>query len=505
MAHQNETIQSKDTLLATHLQQCQTLEQESRDMSKLVNKLTQELCFAQEEKRELLQTLQTERDHQKTKEFELQKARAALKRSEMLRPSNKNASSSNRMLALRRELQETQEKLAKEKRKHNNNSGAIMSAKGKEKEQSREKPLLFDFIDHQSDVQSLQRRGVSNDLVESGNINNNSNNDFNRNTNTGTLNGGDTNNTILARQFEDNVPFQRDEPIHFGGMEETNGDSKYVDDELDFLMSAYSDEELHVEENKVIRTLNLDFDHNKETVLVNVSLTIPEGYPQTAALVVEASLSQEASGASNNSSNEVIKVAMDSLPGLLEVCRCEANGSVGGDNVLFTVIQTAEQWVQNERSGIQAKYLPANAANGKSCLPTGGIASLDLCRILISTHHIVDLEKIQLVKSTASKYDVGGYIKTGYPGYILVEGLEDNCTSFYEFIVQQRTKLRKSKGKTDSATFSLAGKVTSTVLITEVDAGRLLPKTFIEIEQSREGMEIMEGFCNKVGLQKYME
>jgi hypothetical protein len=342
---------------------------------------------------------------------------------------------------------------------------------------------------------------VSNDLGESGNINSNSTNDFNRNTNTGTLNGGDTNNTSLARQFEDNVPIQRDEAIHFGGIEETNGDNKYVDDELDFLVSAYSDEELHVEENKVIRTLNLDFDHNKETVLVDVSLTIPEGYPQTAALIVEASLSL----ASNNSSNEVIKVAMDALPGLVEVCRCEANGSVGGDNVLFTVIQTAEQWVHNEWSGIQAKYLPANAANGKSCLPTGGTASLDLCRMLISTHHIVDLEKIQFVKSTASKYDVGGYIKTGYPGYILVEGLEDNCTSLYETIVQQRTKFRKSRGKTDSATFSLAGKVMSTGLITEVDDGRLLPKSFLEIEQSREGMEVLEGFCDKVGLKKYIE
>eukprot|EP00978_Attheya_sp_CCMP212_P043599 scaffold287169_cov47-Attheya_sp.AAC.1 len=69
-------------------------------------------------------------------------------------------------------------------------------------------------------------------------------------------------------------------------------------------------EELHVEENKVIRTLNLDFDHNKETVLVDVSLTIPEGYHQTVALIVEASLSLEVSGASNNSSNQVIKVAM---------------------------------------------------------------------------------------------------------------------------------------------------------------------------------------------------
>jgi Poly-adenylate binding protein, unique domain len=92
-----------------------------------------------------------------------------------------------------------------------------------------------------------------------------------------------------------------------------------------------------------------------------------------------------------------------------------------------------------EVSGIQTSQ------GGAAGAITTTAANIQLCRLLLMGHRILDPGEVYLVKQTASRHDLGGYIKLGYPGYILVEGLADNCTCFVEAIIQQhQTKLPKT-------------------------------------------------------------
>jgi hypothetical protein len=530
---------------ARHRQQEQIQQQgDYKDMMNAFMKLSKELCHVQEEKRDLEQIIETEKTSHKTKDEEIRQLKAELKRSEMLRPTPRNNDvESQRVQALQRQLRQTQEKLAKlaGSGDNNNNNSSDNKIAGAKKTSvylvnNKEKLSLADFVlESGATPQILQRpssSSIDNDERGATQI---------LQTSSGLLGYDETiqllqrphrvsstsnSSDVAPHLLEVELPSQAVETtltecqqqqqpseaeskgILFHGIgkgydetdEEDNVDTTTT--EIDFLLASFEDGELQVDsdERRVTRTLHLDIARNSEVVAVHLILSLPEGYPTTAPLQVEASLAPEI-----NPSVPARKVTMDALPDLVNVCRWEANGSVGRQ-ALFSVLQTADKWVENEWHGIQAKRLPADAS-GKACLlSTGAGSKLQIARILLSTHHLVDADKIGLVKTTASHYNLGGYMKCGYPGLILVEGLEDNCTFFVESIVQQRMKLRnKSKAawKSDSSTFSVAGTVVVDVE-EDLDGERKLPKKLIEIDKSREGMECFREFCTGVDLDKYL-
>ncbi|CAB9506490.1 RWD domain containing [Seminavis robusta] len=489
---------------------------EYKNMVHAFTKLSQELCHAQEGKRELEDALEAERAMTQEKNDELQRLQHELKRSEMLRPTPRNSvPEPRRVQALQRELRRTQEKLAK--------------LTGQQpKQTSKKKPSLADFVvtdqsPPPTPTRILQRPSSSEEAQGQIHV---LQPPRNHASSTGSSSNAGPNNllecelpgqTLAPPAFQQETECQQQQQpsdsteIRFHGIEKAYDESDdeggdMVDDttEIDFLLASFGEGELQVDsdERRVTRTLHLEMDRNHEVVDVHLILSMPEGYPSVAPLEVEASLAPEISP-----SVAARKVTMDALPDLVNVCRWEANGSIGSE-ALFNVFQTADEWVQNEWHGIQAKRLPADAS-GKPCLPAAGATngSLQMARLLLSTHHLVDGEKINFVKMTASHYNLGGYIKVGYPGFILVEGLEDNCTFFVESLVQQRMKLRnKSKqgGRCDSATFSVAGKVIVEVE-EEFEGERKLPKKVIEIDKSREGMECFREFCAGVELSKYID
>jgi len=439
-------LSSKDDLIATCQEEKNQSEQKNeetqavlRDMTVSFTKLSNELCNERQEKKDIVQSLEEERCKIQEKDSEIQKLKAELKRADMLRPSTKASETTKRVAALRRELQETQQKLVKERSK---NAGAKKVERPKTNEAvAREKPSLSDFVD-----------AAGKSVLAS------------KDSNESEMNAFDSTVPAACSAAQGERAESGDASIHFDGVDKAydlkDDDAKErVKVELSFLAAAYGEDELKVEANRVIRSLQLIFDRNSEIVNVDLILTVEEGYPISAPLAVEASISPE-----ENSSVEARKVAMDALPALVEVCRYEAKGCVG-DEAMLSVLQTADQWLENEWAGIQAKRLPAKQSDNAN----EASGALEICRLLVSTHHLVDSEKIQLVKSTASKYDLGGYVKTGYPGYLLVEGFEDNCEYFLETLVQQRVKNSRVGGKADTATFSKAGK--TTLKVSDVDSG----------------------------------
>ena len=60
-----------------------------------------------------------------------------------------------------------------------------------------------------------------------------------------------------------------------------------------------------------------------------------------------------------------------------------------------------------------------------------------LCRLLIKTEKLADQDANE-VQGMAGKYNLGGFIQTGSPGMIVVEGLEFNCDIFMDNLERQK-------------------------------------------------------------------
>jgi hypothetical protein len=288
---------------------------------------------------------------------------------------------------------------------------------------------------------------------------------------------------------------------HFDGMENKwngcdgeNDEMNRLDAELMFVQASYGSDEIQVEPSKVVRFLRLDIEELAESILVNLILTIPDGYPETGTLRVEGKVSENA-----KCSHECRKCALNALPIMIDCCRWEAQGCLGKEAIL-SVLSTADGWVQSDWAGLQSKHFPAGSnKKDKESIGTGA----ELCRMLLYSHHIVDTEKIHFLTNSASKFGLGGYVKVGKPGFVLVEGLQANCESFLENVLLQRRKLRESsRGGTDSSTFSEAGRVVETV--DDIESGRSFSKKIGHLEGS-DSMDLLKRACEEVDLTKYIE
>ena len=466
-------------------------EQVQRDMQEAQNALTEERQ-QRAALEELLQereeqwkgraevhdeSLQHARKHLGDRDMEIQKLTASLKRSEMLRPSEKSpgASSTKKLVRLQRELQETQEKLRLEKRKHSTKQSQVQE-KTKPAVQERTKPVLKDWIGSGSD----KERGNALDS-------------------TGRCTTALPKSAVIRSEMADAID-RESAPISFVGInvEQANADetkeSVRLEAELLFLASAYTNDEIKVQGGRVTRLLKLDAGGDTGYVTVILTLNIPDEYPESGTLEVTAALAVD-----NGYDKGSWKCAEQALPGLVDVCRWEAQGCEGSE-ALLSVLNTADDWVQTEWNAVYAKQFTSDVTNN-SAANSGGA---EICRMLVYTHHIVNLDKIHFVRQTASKHNLGGFIKVGRPGLIVVEGFEANCDSFLSTLLSQRKKMReKGQGKPDSSTFSEAGKALA--MVSDMNTGRRLPKKLAQLENCSEGMNEFKTACDIVELRTHVE
>ncbi len=64
-------------------------------------------------------------------------------------------------------------------------------------------------------------------------------------------------------------------------------------------------------------------------------------------------------------------------------------------------------------------------------------AGVRLCRLLIKTDKL-NIDTAKEVQGMAGKYNLGGFIQTGKPGFVVVEGLEFNCDIFMDNLERQK-------------------------------------------------------------------
>ncbi len=283
-------------------------------------------------------------------------------------------------------------------------------------------------------------------------------------------------------------------PVHYDGVVVDNdgdAESSGVQDELTFIRSAFSSDEISVDDNQVTYTLQLPVDGDSEDVKINVSVVLPARYPSVRINDIKVAVNEK-----STCCPEIRKIALDALPTVQQICLIEARAREGSAS-LSSIFSVADMWAKDDWHGVMAKQLSLPKGKGKFSKIKSEKGSFEICTFLIYTHHILDPDKIQLVKKSASKLNLCGFMKIGKPGLILVEGPQSDCEALMETLLLTRKKRKESHGgKVDSATFMAAGNVVRKAM---TSCERMLPKKLEQLE-SKDGMDKIKDACKKSGL-----
>jgi hypothetical protein len=397
------TLDSKDVELASSKAQRTKLQMEAEAMNRTFASMTKALVTTQEEKQEAIKRLEDcQAELVQHQQEELQKTTT-------LRLKQQQDAAT--LQALREELSNTKTMLVNERRKVDEllEASDMVATKTKRNSDSSEKASLLGFVIGQAAAAAAAT--TSDTLSNSGSDHNNkmksnSNHsqrmvvaadhhhdtpfDFSQifpenhpmpapaphihfpesdhnhnNTLNSSINNLNSSITSINHNANLNIKNNRNNNSSDEKKNNVNHDSSHsspfldttVKQELDFLAASYGRDALCFDnKNCITRTLYLDCDRNNESVEVHLVVTIPTNAERdTCALQVEAGISPNATTICSKEAQTVVVAA---LKGLVDTCRREANKSVGEENVFFTILQTADQWVQIEWASIQAKRLP---------------------------------------------------------------------------------------------------------------------------------------------------
>jgi hypothetical protein len=227
-----------------------------------------------------------------------------------------------------------------------------------------------------------------------------------------------------------------------------------------------------------------------------LTLSIPEGYPVKEEQVVQL----EASLTGHNRTPSLQKLAVNALPSLLAACRREAKNYSGGE-ALHPFLSCAESWVENQwRAIVSSSGTSSNSSNiiwnsaPSSSLPitmeqlTESYKSYKLVQRLIYSHHIIAKSKRKSLKDLSTKYNLGGYVKIGWPGIIIMEGLEADCDGFTGEIKGMKWQYLNVRGEQQADFDSLE----------TLQGARVFTRPFIELDQHE--MSTLATLCQDRGL-----
>jgi hypothetical protein len=93
-----------------------------------------------------------------------------------------------------------------------------------------------------------------------------------------------------------------------------------------------------------------------------------------------------------------------------------------------------------------ASTTPSNAAVTSTATPSstrsGDRVGVRLCRLLIHSKEMT-IDNANDIAGMAGKYNLGGFIRTGEPGFVIVEGLEFNCDIFMDNLERHKKMFTK--------------------------------------------------------------
>ncbi|KAL7540571.1 hypothetical protein ACHAXR_012541 [Thalassiosira sp. AJA248-18] len=278
--------------------------------------------------------------------------------------------------------------------------------------------------------------------------------------------------------------------------------------EIEFIKSAYSPEEAYVLDDErsnngiIVRRLHLpipsninvaidDKDEETSVVQVELSLRMPEKYPiqEDAVLVVKGSLFS-----SPSNPPFIRKAALNAIPQLADACQqtaSEVAEAQGGGEAVWSVLTRAEEWVESEWGTLLQEHSCSALLNTKSTSTNEEYicCTSTLGRRIIYSHHIIANSKRRDIAELTSQSRLGGYMKIGWPGVILIEGNESDCQMFVDEIKRWRWQQLQVRGE-DQLTIPEGE---------SLDSYRQLPLKFVELGE--DDMSLLASNCRDAGLE----
>lgn len=275
--------------------------------------------------------------------------------------------------------------------------------------------------------------------------------------------------------------------------------------ELQFVESAYSTKECWIEgsaegdSTQIKRRLLLPQTHvaehghtetdvdceSKAIATVILSLSIPEGYLSIDGAIIRIDASISFSGKMSSAAQ---KLAINALPLLIAACRAESCENAGNE-AIFPILSCADTWVENEwREVLSVSLSIAKKAAKHPTLEKSASTKFILDRKLIYSHQIIARSKRKSLKDLALMYKIGGYVKIGWPGIIIIEGLHSNCVGFVQEIKKIKWQYLNVRGEQQIDFESMMA----------LEKGRAFPCEFAELEQDE--MSTLASLCQNCGL-----
>lgn len=244
--------------------------------------------------------------------------------------------------------------------------------------------------------------------------------------------------------------------------------------ELEFVRSAYDPEteawclpnNNHDDTVTVVRRLS----YHDSAFLLKVRL--PQQYPNEERLMVDSCEVEHASD----------RIWYDAAYVLRSVCRQAAEEQTE-ESILY-VWQVAEDWMTEELPKLLSEQ--SDVSSDTTIRHNDVDPTVWFGRNLIYSHHIIGKQKRSDMKALAKDLNVTGYVKIGWPGIIIIEGLQSNCQAFYDTIRKWAWQYLVQRGEMKHAARTSD----------ELTAWRKFP-SFLEVDS----MSIVADHCRTVGLE----
>lgn len=243
--------------------------------------------------------------------------------------------------------------------------------------------------------------------------------------------------------------------------------------ECEFVAAAYSAEEARSSSSSSgLRTVHR-FLRLGDDVEVELVATMPVAYPchESSPLRIDGCRLREAPARRR-------RAALDALPDLTRVCR-EAAEERRGEEAVSAVLAAADEWAR-ERG--RQSVLDDDDDDADDAGPATPRTTSVLARLVVRSHHIIARSKRRAIANAARELDLGGYVRVGWPGLMLLEGDGRDCDAFWERV----RRLRWQR-------LEIMGRETATA------AGRSLPFPLRELSGDEGTMSRLAALCRERG------
>jgi hypothetical protein len=259
--------------------------------------------------------------------------------------------------------------------------------------------------------------------------------------------------------------------------------------ELEFVKCAYAAEEAWSTDTNgcrsVVRLLQLPVDEKYNPVTIELHLQLPSTYPVNKEALLE--ITSTLKSAPSNPPL-IRKAALNALPQLTEACQATAR-EFPEQEAVWHVFNRADEWIESNWLEILNQQEQLHAMKSTDVQSsTKHVQSNILGRRCIYSHHIIANSKRKDLAALAHDYKLGGYVKIGWPGIIIFEGLESSCQAVVDEIKTWRWQ-------------HLSIRVEETIPIPDgenADDYRRLPKKVTELGEDE--MSTLAQHCRDAGL-----